>query len=117
CLCETAIGRQIFEELCSVIEPARMLPTIEHKLQFPNAEDMELWSDLDNLFSAQPRLQLSAAQFALLFLADTALDRQWEQQTHLPILLHAIFVHIDHRIPFVREEAQRMLFQLLRSWI
>ena len=117
CLCETAIGRQIFEELCSVIEPARMLPTIEHKLQFPNAEDMELWSDLDTLFSEQPRLQLSAAQFALLFLADTALDRQWEQQTHLPILLHAIFVHIDHRIPFVREEAQRMLFQLLRSWI
>ena len=117
CLCETAIGRQIFQELCSVIEPARMLPTIDHKLAFPDADDMELWSDLDALFAEQPRLSLSAAQFALLFLADTALDRQWEEQTHLPILLHAIFIHLDHRVSFVRQQARRMLFQLLRSWV
>ena len=117
CLCETAIGKQIFEELCSVIEPARMLPTIDHKLAFPDADDMELWSDLDDLFAEQPRLSLSAAQFALLFLADAALDRQWEQQSHLPVLLHAIFTHLDHRTPFVRQQARRMLFQLLRLWI
>jgi hypothetical protein len=117
CLCATTIGKQIFEELCSVIEPARMLPTIDHKLAFPNADDVELWSDLDDLFAEQPRLSLSAAQFALLFLADAALDRQWEQQGHLPILLHAIFIHLDHRIPFVRQQSRLMFFQLLRSWI
>ena len=117
CLSETTIGRDIFRDLCSVIEPARMLPTIEHKLALPDAEDVELWSDLDALFAEQPRLPLSAAQFALLFLADVALEHQWEMQTQLPILLHVIFAHIDHKLPFVRQQARSMLFQLLRSWI
>ena len=117
CLCQTAIGRQIFEDLCSVIEPARMLPTIEHKLAFPDALDMELWSDLDALFAEQPRLSLGSAQFAWLFLADVALQRYWELKPQLPVLLHALFTHLDHRVLFVRQRAQRMLFQLLRSWV
>ncbi|KAJ6597060.1 cell morphogenesis N-terminal-domain-containing protein [Mycena vulgaris] len=117
CLCQTAIGRQIFEELCSVIEPARMLPTIDHKLAFPDADDMELWADLDALFASnEPKMALGSAQFAWLFLADVALQRYWELKPQLPILLHALFAHLDHRIPFVRARAQRMLFQILRSW-
>lgn len=114
CLCQTTAGRQIYEELCSVIEPARMLPTIDHKLAFPDADDMELWSDLDALFAEQPRLPLGAAQFAWLFLADVALQRDWVTE-HLHVLLHALFTHLDNRAVFVREQAQRMLFQLLRS--
>ncbi|KAJ7741597.1 cell morphogenesis N-terminal-domain-containing protein [Mycena maculata] len=117
CLCQTAIGRQIFEELCSVIEPARMLPTIDHKLAFPDADDMELWADLDALFASnEPKMALGSAQFAWLFLADVTLQRSWELKPQLPILLHALVAHIDHRIPFVRARAQRMLFQILRSW-
>jgi len=117
CLSETIIGRDIFQDLCSVVEPARMLPTIEHKLALPDAEDVELWSDLDALFAEQPRLSLGAAQFALLFLADVALEHQWELQSQLPVLLHALFAHVDHKFPFVRQQARTMLFQLLRSWI
>lgn len=117
CLAETIIGRDIFRDLCSVIEPARMLPTIEHKLALPDAQDVELWSDLDALFAEQPRLSLGAAQFALLFLADVVLERQWELHSQLPVLLHVIFAHIDHKFPFVRQRARSMLFQLLRSWI
>lgn len=117
CLSQSVVGRQIFEDLCGIIEPARMLPTIEHKLAIPSAEELELWSDLDALFSEQPRLSLGAGQFAMLFLADVALERQWEQQTQLPGLLHALFVHIDHRVPFVRQRTRQMLFQLLRTWI
>ncbi|KAF8886530.1 cell morphogenesis N-terminal-domain-containing protein [Infundibulicybe gibba] len=116
CLCQTHIGHDIFEDLCSVIEPARMLPTIEHKLAFPDAHDMELWSDLDTLFADQPRLSLGSAQFAWLFMADVALQRCWELRPQLPILLHALFTHLDHRTEFVRSRAQAMLFQLLRSW-
>src|ERR1700730_1441709 len=103
CLSETIIGRDIFRDLCSVIEPARMLPTIEHKLALPDAEDIELWSDLDAVFAEQPRLSLGAAQFALLFLADVALERQWELPTQLPVLLHVLFAHIDHKFTFVRQ--------------
>ncbi|KAF8156931.1 cell morphogenesis N-terminal-domain-containing protein [Crassisporium funariophilum] len=115
-LCQTHIGRQIFEELCSVIEPVHMLPTIDHKLNFPEAQEMKLWEDLDALFADQPRLSLGSAQFAWLFLGDVALQRYWEMKEQLPVLLHAVFTHLDHRIPFVRKCAHSMLFQLLRSW-
>jgi hypothetical protein len=60
-----------------------MLPTIDHKLAFPDSDDMELWADLDALFAEQPRISLGAAQFALLFLADVALERHWELQDQL----------------------------------
>ncbi|KAI8986099.1 cell morphogenesis N-terminal-domain-containing protein [Trametes punicea] len=115
CLSQSVIGRQIVEELCSVIEPARMLPSIEHKLAHPNDEDLELWSDLDILFSEKPRLSLGVAQFALLFLSETALERYWEFQDQLPVLFHALFMHLDHRQPFVQQRSRHMLFQLLRS--
>ncbi|KAI0264751.1 cell morphogenesis N-terminal-domain-containing protein [Gloeopeniophorella convolvens] len=117
CLSHSVIGRGVWKDLCSVIEPARMLPNIDHKLQFPEQSDMELWSELDALFSEQPRQSLGAGQFALLFLSDVAIERSWEFQEQLPALLHAIFTHLDHRSPFVRECARRMLIQLLRSWI
>ncbi|KAF8067774.1 cell morphogenesis N-terminal-domain-containing protein [Lyophyllum atratum] len=117
CLCQTSISRQIFQELCSVIEPARMLPTIDHKLAFPDARDMELWENLDALFAEEPRLSLGSAQFAWLFLTDVAMQRCWELQDQLPTVLHALFTHLDHRTPFVRQRAQRMLFQWLRSWV
>lgn len=117
CLSHSVIGRSAMKDLCSVIDPARMLPSIEHKLAFPDQSDIELWSELDALFSEQPRQSLGAGQFALLFLSDVALERSWEFQEELPTLLHAIFTHLDHRIPFVRDSAKRMLIQLLRSWL
>ncbi|KAG7091886.1 hypothetical protein E1B28_008287 [Marasmius oreades] len=117
CICQSAAGREIFQEVCSVIEPARMLPTIEHKLTFPDARDMEIWSELDALFvDGRPRLALGSAQFALLFLADVTLPRQWELVEQLPVLLHALFTHLDNRVAYVRLRARWMLFQLLRSW-
>ena len=117
CLSHSVIGRSVMKDLCSVIEPARMLPNIEHKLAFPEQNDFDLWSDLDALFSEQPRQMLGAGQFALMFLADVAIERSWEFQDELPTLLHAIFTHLDHRSLIVRESAKRMLIQLLRSWI
>lgn len=117
CLSHSVIGRSAMKDLCSVIEPARMLPNIDHKLAFPEQDEYDLWSELDALFSEQPRQVLGAGQFALLFLTDVALDRCWEFQEELPTLLHAIFTHLDHRSPIVRESAKRMLIQQLRSWI
>lgn len=115
-LCQTHVGRQIFEDLCSVIEPARMLPAIDHKLNFPKEEDIDLWSNLNDLFSDEPRLVLGSAQYAWLFLSDVALQRCWDCKPQLPVLLHALFTHIDHRNAFVRQRARSMLFQILRAW-
>ncbi|KAF8634828.1 hypothetical protein AX17_004079 [Amanita inopinata Kibby_2008] len=117
CLCQTHIGREIFDDLCSMIEPTRMLPVVENRLTFLATDDVALWSELDALFSEQPRLQLGPAQFAWLFLTDVALQRPWEIKSHLPTLLHALVIHLDHRNSYVRTRAQRMLFQLIRSWL
>ncbi|VDC07396.1 unnamed protein product [Peniophora sp. CBMAI 1063] len=116
-LSHSAIGRQIVEDLTGLIEPARMLPTLDHKLEFPDPEDSEFWSDLDVLFNEQPHQPLGAGQFAILFLADVTLDRFWEFQDLLPVILHGIFTHIDHRLLFVREAAARLLSQILRAWL
>ncbi|KAH9477954.1 Cell morphogenesis protein PAG1 [Psilocybe cubensis] len=115
-LCQTRPGREVFEDLCSVIEPAHMLPTVDHKVQFPEPQDLKLWEDLDVLFGEHPRVTLGSAQYAWLFLSDVALQRYWEMKTQLPVLLHSVFTHLDHRVPFIRERAHSMLFQLLRSW-
>jgi len=116
-LCQTHIGRQVFEELCLVVEPTQMLPNVDHKLGLPSPDKQQLWEDLDLLFGGeQPRLTLGSAQFAWLFLSDVALQRYWEMKDHLPTILHAIFTHIDHRVPFIRQQAQGLLFQILRSW-
>jgi Cell morphogenesis C-terminal/Cell morphogenesis central region len=117
CLCQTSMGRRVFEELCSIVVPVRMLPTIDHKLTFPDEMSMALWEDLDALFADHPRITLGAAQAAWLFLSDVSLQRYWEMNLHLPVLLHATFSHLDHRVPFLRYRARSMLFQLLRSWI
>ena len=118
CLSQSEIGQQLFHELCSIIEPARMLPNFEHKLAMPDAEEVELWSDLDVLFSQEPRLSLGAAQFALLFLSECALQYTLDGfralEEYLPVLLHALFTHLDHRNSFVQQRCRHMLFQLLR---
>ncbi|KAG9311702.1 cell morphogenesis N-terminal-domain-containing protein [Chiua virens] len=61
CLSRSAAGVQIFQELCSVCGPERMLPTFEHRLEHPNPAELELWSDLDVLFADdQPRQLLGS---------------------------------------------------------
>ena len=64
-LSRTPVGRVIYEDLCGVIEPARMLPTIDHRLKFPSSDEADMWSELDALFAEQPRHTLGAGQFAM----------------------------------------------------
>lgn len=117
CLCDSDIGKQIFDDLCSIIDPVRILPNLEHKLQFPTAEDTAIWSTLDNLFGEQPRLQLGTAQFALLFLSDVALRDPEGMERHLPLLLHVAFMHIDSRNTFVQQRTRHIILQFLRLWL
>lgn len=117
CLCGSSIGRQIFDDLCSIIDPIRMLQNVEHKLKFPTPEDTAIWSTLDALFGEQPRLQLGTAQFALLFLSDVALERPWEMERHLPLILHVAIMHVDNRNIFVQQRTRHIIMQVLRLWL
>ncbi|KAI6037641.1 cell morphogenesis N-terminal-domain-containing protein [Pisolithus marmoratus] len=118
CLSRTAVGVQIFEELCSICEPERMLPTLDHRLRHLTPAELELWSDLDVLFTDdQPRYFLGSAQYAMLFIGSTALERLWTYGDQISAILLAVLSHIDHRVPMLRAAARRMLFQLMRSCV
>lgn len=118
CLSRSAVGVQIFEELCSICEPERMLPTLDHRLRHLAPAEVELWSDLDVLFADdQPRYFLGSAQYAMLFIGSTALERLWTYGNEISAILLAVLSHIDHRVPMLRAAARRMLFQLTRSCI
>ncbi|KAH7922710.1 hypothetical protein BV22DRAFT_1197227 [Leucogyrophana mollusca] len=116
CLSRTAIGRGVFDELCSIIDGERMLPDIDHRLARPHSEAIELWSDLDVVFTDDhPKLFLGSAQYAMLFIAEVAIERLWTFPDHVSIILAAVLAHLDHRVPFIRLQARHMFFQLLHS--
>ncbi|KAL4073646.1 cell morphogenesis N-terminal-domain-containing protein [Scleroderma citrinum] len=118
CLSRSSVGVQIFEELCSICEPERMLPTLDHRLKHLTPAEFELWSDLDVLFADdQPRTFLGSAQYAMLFIGSIALERLWSYPEQIPAILLAILSHIDHRTPVLRAAARRMLFQIMRACI
>ncbi|EED84948.1 predicted protein [Postia placenta Mad-698-R] len=115
CLFQSAAGMKVFDEMCGLLDPVRMLPSYEHKVTIPAADEIEEWSDLDVLFSESPKLTLTQTQFVLLFLCEATMDRSWPLDKHLPALLMAIFMHVSDKQPFIRERSRHMLFQLLRS--
>lgn len=117
CLSASQMGHVVLHELCDIIIPAAMLPTLDHKLNMPEEEDVELWSDLDILFPDQPRITLGIAQFAMLFLSEGAIARCVALQDRLPVLLHILLLHLDHRLQFVQQSCRHMLSELLRSYI
>jgi furry protein family len=118
CLSRTPVGQRTFEDLCSVIDPTGMSQAAEPEGNLPDYVGSQHLADLHSLLPPeQPRPTLGTGELAMLFLADIALERSWDLRHQLPILLHALFTHFDHRLPFVGRQAQRLLFQLLRAWI
>ncbi|KAF9226296.1 hypothetical protein BS17DRAFT_777012 [Gyrodon lividus] len=118
CLSRSAAGVQIFQELCSICGPERMLPSFEHRLEQPTPEELELWSDLDVLFADdQPRHLLGSAQYAMVYIGSVALERMWTHHEQIPVILSAVLSHLDHRVSMLRVAARRMLFQLMRSCV
>ncbi|EIW77202.1 hypothetical protein CONPUDRAFT_129444 [Coniophora puteana RWD-64-598 SS2] len=119
CLSRTAMWGEVFIQLCTILDPERTLPSYEHKLGELPPSERELLSDLDLLFADEQssKLLLGPAEYALLCMSEVAVDRQWICFDQLPVLLQLIFVHLGHRVPFVRTQVRRMLFQLIRSCI
>ena len=118
CLSRSAAGIQIFQELCSVCGPERMLPTFEHRLEQPSPEELELWSDLDVLFADDlPRQLLGSAQYAMVYVGSVSLERMWTNHEQVPVILSAVLCHLDHRVSMLRSTARRMLFHLMRACV
>lgn len=118
CLSRTPVGRRIFIDLIDLIDPAGMLPAAEKNPSVVSLTQMDLPEEVDQLLTPpqEPKQRLGTGQLALLVMSDIALEGAWELGAQLPVLLHAILVHVDHQSPYMQGLARNLLFQTLRSW-
>jgi hypothetical protein len=117
CLSKTPSARRIVEDLCSFIEPQDMVPVVRSQENSQTVEDSQWERELGFLNMDRAPINLAPAQLAWTLLSDVALDRAWELVYQLPSILHALFIHLGHPTPFLREQSRKMLFQTLRAWL
>lgn len=120
CISHTQAGPHIFEQLCSMIEPSRMIqvPRIA-PAPLPDPDHRHLYrADLTKLLpEPDPMLTFSYGQLALFYVGEMTYGQREQLEDNLPTLLHAIFLHIDSRSTFVRTQVVELFEQLMRCTI
>ena len=120
CISHTQAGPHIFEQLCVMIEPSRMIqvPRVA-SAPVPGPDHRHLYrADLTKLLpEPEPTLAFSEGQLALFYVGEMTYERREQLESSLPTLLHAIFMHIDSRSAFVRAQMVELFEQLMRCTI
>ena len=117
CLSHTSIGPHMFDELCSFVEPGKMIPVPRDTAPpWAHPEYASLYkADLDRMLpEPSKKLTFSPGQLALFFVGEMTYERSEQLGAYLPALLHAIFMHIDSFSPFVQQQAAEIFEQLMR---
>ncbi|TKY90551.1 hypothetical protein EX895_000549 [Sporisorium graminicola] len=120
CISHTQAGPHIFEQLCAMIEPSRMIQVPRTaSVPVPGPDHRHLFrADLTKLLpEPESTLAFSEGQLALFYVGEMTYERREQLETSLPTLLHAIFMHIDSRSAFVRPQMVELLEQLMRCTI
>lgn len=120
CISHTQAGPHIFEQLCAMIEPSRMIQVPRNaSVPSPDPDHRHLFrADLTKLLpEPEPTLAFSEGQLALFYVGEMTYERREQLETSLPTLLHAIFMHIDSRSAFVRTQMVELFEQLMRCTI
>uniref|UniRef100_V5F0T5 Fry-like conserved protein n=1 Tax=Kalmanozyma brasiliensis (strain GHG001) TaxID=1365824 RepID=V5F0T5_KALBG len=120
CISHTDAGPHIFEHLCSMIEPSRMIQVPRTASPpMPDLDHRHLYrADLTKLLpEPEASLAFSEGQLALFYVGEMTYERREQLETSLPTLLHAIFMHIDSRSAFVRTQMVESFEQLMRCII
>ncbi len=117
-IARTDMGDSMYVELCSVIESIGERGIPAEPVESGQAISEHLFTaNLNHLFSSRPKLFLSVGQVALVLVSDMIIYRPWDSQPQLPVLLHAIFTHIDHPNPTISRSMQQFLFRVLWCWL
>ncbi|BEJ00337.1 hypothetical protein CcaverHIS631_0501940 [Cutaneotrichosporon cavernicola] len=117
CLADSPAGDSIFEEICQFVHPSDMATSAQ--ADAPASPSSNL-ADLDALFASTLHSKpLSHGQMALLLAGELLPSRLAHPLlvSRLPAMLHVAFIHCDDPNVAMREGAQRVLFQVLRTWI
>ncbi|PWZ02702.1 hypothetical protein BCV70DRAFT_154018 [Testicularia cyperi] len=117
CFSHTEAGPSIFDELCGMIEPGGMIgvPGIA-AAPLPDLDHRHLYkADLARLLpEPEANLTFSPGQLALFYVGEMTYERRDQLGPNLPTLLHAIFLHVDSRSSFVRDQVVELFEQMMR---
>ncbi|KAF9196952.1 Cell morphoproteinsis protein PAG1 [Haplosporangium sp. Z 11] len=116
----TSACSRMVDILISDISPRAMVPKLKQErnhAQPPFISDFYL-ANLDSLVNGtEKRPAFSRGQLATVLLVDLAVEAGADLRRHLPLLLQALFVQLDHYTALICEQTRSLLVHLIHSII
>ncbi|KAG0198808.1 Cell morphogenesis protein PAG1 [Mortierella sp. GBA30] len=116
----TSACSRMVDILISDISPKAMVPKLKQErnhVQPPFVSDLYL-ANLDSLINGtEKRPAFSRGQLATVLLVDLAVEAGAELRRHLPLLLQALFVQLDHYTALICDQTRSLLVHLIHSII
>ncbi|KAF7722321.1 Cell morphoproteinsis protein PAG1 [Apophysomyces ossiformis] len=117
CLGRTQAFNKVVEEVIAEITPRSMVPQLKdasnrHAHAFP----LLFVADTEKVLPPYAKRPVfSRGQLAMVFLVDLAIESGADLAPHLPLLLHSIFVQLDHLTSIVCDQSRCFLINLIHS--
>ncbi|CAO3652266.1 unnamed protein product [Mucor fragilis] len=117
CLGRTHAFATVTEEVIAEITPRSMVPQLkEASNRHAHAFPMLFVADTEKVLPSYPKRPVfSRGQLAMVFLVDLAIEAGADLAPHLPLLLHSIFVQLDHLTSIVCDQSRCFLINLIHS--
>jgi hypothetical protein len=117
CLGRTHAFASITEEVIAEITPRSMVPQLkETSHRHAHAFPMLFVADAEKVLPSYPKRPVfSRGQLAMVFLVDLAIEAGADLAPHLPLLLHSIFVQLDHLTSIICDQSRCFLINLIHS--
>lgn len=117
CLGRTHAFGQVTEEIIAEITPRSMVPQLkEASSRHAHAFPLLFVADMENVLPSYPKRPVfSRGQLAMVFLVDLAIEAGADLAPHLPLLLHGIFVQLDHLTSIICDQSRCFLINLIHS--
>ncbi|KAK9314481.1 cell morphogenesis N-terminal-domain-containing protein [Lipomyces starkeyi] len=118
-LASTPAGAKLVEALVAYIQPTSMLQTCGEIREYPGIEvQFPYVADLSvSLPPSNHQIGFSIGQLAMILLVDLLVSPVAAMSEHLPLLLHVVFVLLDHYNELVQEQARELLVHLIHELI
>ncbi|KAI8146484.1 cell morphogenesis C-terminal-domain-containing protein [Fennellomyces sp. T-0311] len=117
CLGRTPAFGRVVEETIAEITPRSMVPQLkEISSKYTQAFPLLHVADIVKaLPTYAKRPVFSRGQLAMVFLVDLAIEAGADLAPHLPLLLHTIFVQLDHLTSIICDQSRCFLINLIHS--
>ncbi|KAF9151583.1 Cell morphoproteinsis protein PAG1 [Linnemannia schmuckeri] len=116
----TSACSRMVDILISEISPRAMVPKLKQErnhIQPPFVSEFFL-ANLDSLINGrEKRPAFSRGQLATVLLVDLAVEAGADLRRHLPLLLQALFVQLDHYTALICDQTRSLLVHLIHSII